>query len=70
MTAVVLLGGGRVLTGGADGAVKLWAPAGAGGRLLKTFRPPAAALRDGGTERGTGPVAIKAIVCVDSGRAG
>lgn len=28
-----------MLTGGADGAVKLWGPSSAGGRLLKTFRP-------------------------------
>ncbi len=37
----MLLGGGRVLTGGEDGAVKLWAPPSptSGGRLLRTIRP-------------------------------
>lgn len=40
VTAVVLLGGGHVLTGGDDGDVKLWAPASAGGGLRRTFRPP------------------------------
>lgn len=50
-----------MLTGGDDGAFKLWAPASAGGGLLRTFRPSPSSGLDAGR-----PV-IEAIVYVHGG---